>query len=347
MASGHWPRLWKSDTPAAGGRFEMQAFARLKAPMQLSLTDLRLFVAVAELGNLTRAAERCHLSLPAVSNRIHALEDQARCRLLERQARGVALTAAGELFAAHARSMLLEADSLSATLSAFAGGLQGHVTLLANTTAVTELMPAVLAAFLAAHPQVSVSLQEQANHEIARAVREGRADLGVVAGDVDLGGLQARHFATDWLIAVCARSHPLAQRAEVSFAEVLEHPTVGMYEGSTIHDFMTQRIAAMGRPQVRPRVQVNSFEAVCLMAAAGVGVGIVPASAARRHGRAMDIAAIALTDAWAERRRHVVMRHTRARPQYLDDLAQAICTHEAPASAPQREDAPGNARSHE
>lgn len=296
--------------------------------MQLSLTDLRLFVAVAELGNLTRAAERCHLSLPAVSNRIQALEEQARCRLLERQARGVALTAAGELFAAHARSMLLEADSLKASLGAFAGGLQGHVTLLANTTAVTEFMPAVLAAFLASHPEVSVSLQEQANHEIARAVREGRADLGIVAGDVDFSGLDARHFATDRLIAVCASSHALAQRSEVSFAEVLEHPSVGMYEGSTIHDFMSQRIAAMGRPQVRPRVQVNSFEAVCLMAAAGVGVGVVPASAARRHGKTMNIAAITLSDAWAERRRHVVLRHSKSWPRYMTELVDAICSHQ-------------------
>lgn len=296
--------------------------------MQLSLTDLRLFVAVAELGNLTRAAERCHLSLPAVSNRIQALEEQARCRLLERRARGVALTAAGELFAAHARGMLLEADSLQAGLSAYAGGLQGHVTLLANTTAVTEFMPAVLATFLASHPEVSVSLKEQANHEIARAVREGRADLGVVAGDADFSGLEARHFATDRLTVVCAAQHPLAVRGAVSLAEVLEHPTVALYEGSTLQDFMAQRIEAMGRPQVRPRVQVNSFEAVCLMAAAGVGVGVVPASAASRHGQAMAIAAVALSEPWAERRRHVLLRHARARPRYLSDLVEAICAQE-------------------
>jgi DNA-binding transcriptional LysR family regulator len=296
--------------------------------MQLSLTDLRLFVAVAELGNLTRAAERCHLSLPAVSNRIQALEEQARCRLLERQARGVALTAAGELFAAHARGMLLEADSLQAGLSAYAGGLQGHVTLLANTTAVTELMPGVLATFLAAHPQVSVSLKEQANPEIARAVREGRADLGVLAGDVDLSGLESRHFATDRLTVVCAADHPLAQRSGVTLAEVLEHPSVGLYESSTIQGFLAQRIEAMGRPQVRPRVQVNSFEAVCLMAAAGVGVGVVPASAARRYGSAMAIAVIELAESWAERRRRVVLRSARGRPRYLSDLVEAICAHE-------------------
>lgn len=147
-----------------------------------------------------------------------------------------------------ARNMLLEAASLGASLSAFAGGLQGHVTLLANTTAVTEFMPAVLAAFLAAHPQVSVSLREQANHEIARAVREGRADLGVVAGEIDFSVLEARHFATDRLTLVCAPDHPLAARADVALAEALEHPSVGLYEGSTIQGILADLVEAICAP---------------------------------------------------------------------------------------------------
>ena len=291
--------------------------------MQLSLIDLRLFVAVAELANLTRAAARCHLSLPAVSQRIRAMEQQAGCSLLERQARGVRLTAAGEAFARHARVMLLESDALGATLDAFAGGLHGHVTVLANTTAVTELMPAVLARFLASHPQVSVSLEEQANHEIARAVREGRADLGVVAGEVDLQGLRWTHFATDRLVLVTARSHRLARRARLAYAEVVELPTVGLHAASTLQTFLRERIAAMGRAPTRPRAQVNGFEAVCLMVEANVGVAIVPASVAQRYGAVMQIAIVPLTDTWAERPRYVVVREA-PRPGYLDDLVAAI-----------------------
>lgn len=299
--------------------------------MQFSLTDLRLFSTVAELGNLTRAAERCHLSLPAVSSRIAALESRAQCRLLQRKARGVQLTPAGELFARHARAMLAEAESLDAGLAAFAGGLRGHVTVLANTTAVTEFMPAVLAGFLASHPGVSVSLREQANSEIARAVLGGRADLGVLAGEVDLAGLAARHFATDRLVLVCGRRHRLARRARVAFAEVAGEPSVGLYEGSTIQHFLKGRLEALGRPQARPRVQVNSFEALCLMAAAGVGVGVVPQSAATRYGRAMDIAVVALTDAWAERRRYVVMPQGATLAGPVQDLVEAICAQPGPA----------------
>lgn len=293
--------------------------------MQLSLTDLRLFVAIAELGSLTRAAERHHLSLPAVSQRIQAMEKQASCRLLERQARGVRLTAAGEAFANHARAMLLEGDALRATLSAFAEGLQGHLTVLANTTAVTELMPAVLAQFLASHPQVSVSLREQANHEVARAVRESRADLGVVAGDIDLAGLRTRHFATDRLVLVTSRGHPLDGCKQIAFADCLDLPMVGLYETSTIQAFLRDRLVALDRTPARPRAQVNSFEAVCLMVEAGVGAAIVPDSVARRYGSTQRIAVVPLTDPWALRHRYVVTRDTPTCPAYLDDLVTAIC----------------------
>ena len=292
--------------------------------MQLSLTDLRLFVAVAELSNLTRAAQRCHLSLPAVSQRMQAIEEQARCRLLTRGARGVQLTAAGEAFARHARAMLLDADSLAATLGAFAGGLQGHLTVLANTTAVTEIMPKVLATFLAAHPQVSVSLREQGNADIARAVREGRADIGVVAGELDLSGLESTHFATDRLVLVVGRAHRLARRAKVKFAEVIDEPMIGLYEGSTIQRFLTSRVQAMGRPAVRPRAEVNSFEAICLMAAAGVGIGVVPTSVAKRNAASLKIKVVSLDETWALRKRYVITRGLAARPQYVRALVEAI-----------------------
>lgn len=304
--------------------------------MQLNLTDLRLVVAVAELGSLTSAADRCHLSLAAVSLRMKAIERKARCKLLVRGARGVQLTAAGEACARHARTMLIEAESMRASLSAFAGGLQGHVTVLANTTAVTEIMPKVLASFLAKHPQISVSLREQGNAEIARAVRECRADIGVVAGELDLSGLVSTQFATDQLTLVVSRKHRLARRAKISFAEVIDEPMVGLYESTTIQMFLAARVQDMGRPATRPRVEVNSFEGVCLMAEAGVGVGVVPGSVARRNAATLEIKLIPLSDAWGLRKRYVVTRELTSRPQYVADLVDAI--HAAPS--------PGVSRKH-
>jgi DNA-binding transcriptional LysR family regulator len=296
--------------------------------MQYSMTDFQLFASVAELSNLTRVAERCNLSLAAVSSRIHAMEERANCKLLERRARGVALTPAGETFARHARVMLLEAEALGADLSGFAGGAQGHVVILANTTAVTEFMPAVLSGFLASHPHVSVTLREQSNLEITRAVREGRAELGIVAGDMDLAGLNAMHLATDSMVLVAHRKHRLAGRAAVAFKEVVGEAMVGMREGSSVQEFIARQVQAVGHSPVRPRVHVNSYESVCLMVQAGVGIAIVPRSAAMRYSGNMQLAVVPFSDPWALRERYLVMREAAPASGYLRELVTHIREHQ-------------------
>ncbi|MCX2860937.1 LysR substrate-binding domain-containing protein [Paucibacter sp. PLA-PC-4] len=296
--------------------------------MRLSLSDLRLFVVVAEQANLTHAAALVHLSLTATSTRIRAIEEQAGMALLERQARGVRLTPAGEAFAHHARLMLQQAESLRAELQEYGGGLQGHVRVFANTTAMTEFMPEILAGFLAAQPRVTVGLKEHANHEIARGVREGRADLGIAAGAVDPQGLDAFHFATDRLVLVCARRHRLARRAKVMLAEVLGEAFVGMHEDSTIARFLTRVVEEMGMAAPKLRVQVSSFDAMCRMVEAGVGLGLAPESAAQRHQAAgMGIALVALKDDWALRQRYLLTRQGQRLPAYAHELIARICAH--------------------
>jgi DNA-binding transcriptional LysR family regulator len=168
--------------------------------MQFDLTDLRLFVRTAEEGALTHAAARQHLSLAAASARVKALEQQAGLALLYREARGVRLTPAGEAFLHHARGVLRQTEQLRAELQEYGGGLRGHLRVFANTTAVMDFLPELLPAYLTAHPRINIDLQEKPNAEIARGVRDGRADIGIVAGETDTAGLRAIHFSTDRLV---------------------------------------------------------------------------------------------------------------------------------------------------
>ncbi|MDR0203252.1 MAG: LysR family transcriptional regulator [Delftia acidovorans] len=292
--------------------------------MHLSLTDLRLFMAVAQTQNLTQAAQLCHLSTAAASARIRALEGQADCLLLQRMARGVRLTPAGEAFAQHARLMLRESQLLAQQLKQYAGGLQGHVNILANTTACTELMPSVLARFLADHQQVSVRLKEGGNAEVVRAVREGRADLGVLAGDLDFSGLRAWCFAEEKIVAVLPAAHAWAGRAGLSFLEVMEQPFIALNTGASLRDFLWEKAASMGLAAVQPRVEVGSFEAMSLMVEAGIGLAIAGESVMRRYMLGHRIALVPLTDAWSLRRRYVVIRDARNHPAYLEDLVDSI-----------------------
>jgi DNA-binding transcriptional LysR family regulator len=294
--------------------------------MQFDLTDLRLFVATAESLSLTRGSARQHLSLAAASSRVKALETRSGTALLERGARGVRLTPAGEAFLHHARALLRQTEQLRAELREYSGGLRGHVRVFANTTAVTDFLPDILPTYLAAHPKINIDLQEKPNGEIARGVRESRADIGIVAGQVDTTGLTATHFNTDRLVLVVPRGHALARRKAVAFAETLEEDHVGMHASSTLHAYLTDIAQRLDRP-LKLRIQLANFDALCRMVGAGVGVGVVPETTARRNLAAMAIRQVELTDAWRWRERFVLVREGEVQPEYARALIDVVCAH--------------------
>jgi len=303
--------------------------------MDFDLTDLRLFVLTAETSNLTRAAAGRHLSLAAASARIKGLENQAGVALLYRGARGVSLTPAGEAFLHHAHGVLRQTEQLRIDMRDYGGGLRDHVRVFANTTAVTDFLPEILPEFLNANSGVNIDLQEKPNAEIARGVLDGRADLGIVAGQVDTLGLQAIHFSTDTLVLATASQHRFAQRKSIAFAEMLDEDAVGMQHGSTLQTFLAQVIEGLGKP-LKLRIQLSSFDAMCRMIGAGVGVGIVPESAARRNQASTGIALVKLTDAWSVRERFILVRNRDALPRYAESLIQTLCAHyqSAPTKPP-------------
>lgn len=294
--------------------------------MLFDLTDLRLYAAAAEEQNLTRAAVRQAMSLAAASARIKALEDQAGVALFRREPRGLKLTAAGDAFLHHARAMLHQEQRLRAELQEYGAGLRGHLRVFANTTAVMEFLPELLPAFLAAHPHTNVDLQERPNAAIARGVRDGLADLGIAAGPMDVLGLHATHFSTDRLVLAAPRGHRFARRRRITFAETLAEDAVGMVQGSTLQTFLQEAAERLGKP-LRWRIQLASFDAMCRMIGAGVGVGIVPESAARRHRDRGALALVQLTDPWCVRERYVLARDPAQLTGPAQALVQAVLAH--------------------
>jgi DNA-binding transcriptional LysR family regulator len=200
------------------------------------------------------------------------------------------------------------------------------VRVFANTTAVTDFLPEVLPGFLAANPRVNVDLQEKPNAEIARGVLDGRADIGIVAGAVDPLGLQAIHFSTDRLVLVTPRGHRFARRKRIAFADTLAEDMVGMHHGSTLQSFLEQQAEKLGKP-MKLRIQLGSFDAMCRMVSGGVGVAIVPESAAGRNLKPMKLAQIELTDAWRVRERYILVRDVALLPAYAKSLIDTLCGH--------------------
>ena len=291
--------------------------------MHFDFVDLNLFRHIVEAGSITHGAERAHLALAAASTRIRNMEEALGAALLVRGRQGVTPTQAGRTLLQHARAILRQAESLREDLGAFAGGAAGQIRVLSNTNALTEFLPEALSSFLAAHPNVSVDLQERLSDEIVGLIAEGMADVGIVAGTVDMSALETYPFRKDRFVLVVARDHPLARRAKISFAQVLDYDFVGLDRASALQRFLAEKAAPSGRP-LRLRVQLRSFDAVCRLVECGVGIGIVPDTTARRVKRTMAIAAVALTDPWAVRELTICIRRLRELPPYARQLVEHL-----------------------
>jgi DNA-binding transcriptional LysR family regulator len=291
--------------------------------MHFDFVDLSLVTALADTKNLARAASRCHLSAPAASNRVKNLEESLGFRLLYRTSQGMTLTPAGESFVRHARLVLEQTERLAADMQDFGEGIKGHVRVWANTTAISEFLPAVLSEFLRSHQNVNIDLKEVLSGEIVKGVAEGATDIGIVAGNVDAGHLEMLPYRDDRLVLVTAPEHALAQQTSVDFAELLDDDFVGLPTASAIHSFLNIAADSLGR-RIKLRIQVGNFEAACRMIAAGVGIGIVPESVALRHAKTMAIKIVQLNDAWSERKLKICVRSVRDLPQFSRELVDML-----------------------
>ena len=287
------------------------------------LTDLQLIVNIGDASSLTRGAEKSHVSLPAASNRVKNLEDHFGTRLFHRNSQGVTLTPSGEAFLRHARLVLRQIDHLRGDIHEYARGIKGQVRMLANTTAMTEFMPAVLSRFLASHPDVTVELRERLSYLVIKAVSEGSADIGIVAGKPASSELEYIPYREDRLVLVTPREHALSEISEVAFSDTLAYEYVGLSEWSAIHAFLIQAADKLGYP-FRFRVEVGSFEAVCRMIEAGVGIGVVPELVAKRYAQRLNIKIVRLSDEWSERKLQICVRNLQQLPSFTRDLVNML-----------------------
>ncbi|MET1027949.1 MAG: LysR substrate-binding domain-containing protein [Dongiaceae bacterium] len=297
--------------------------------MRFDLTDLRLFLLVVEAGSMTHGAERANLSLPAASERLRGMEEASGIELLERSRRGVVPTQAGEALAHHARLILRQIEQMQGELGEYSKGLKATIRLLANTAAMTELLPEALAPWLASHPQIDIDLKERQSFEIVKSVAGGLAEIGVMSGAVDPGALELLPFGIDRLVLVVARDHSLAALKQIGFAEVLHHDFLGLSIGSALQDHINEQAARLGQP-LKFRARLRSFDGICQMVARGVGLGIVPDTAFRRYRRSMAIAALRLSDPWATRRLSVCFRNMAELSPFARNLVTYLNGRTAP-----------------
>jgi DNA-binding transcriptional LysR family regulator len=299
--------------------------------LRFDLTDLRLFVCIAETGSITHGAGRANMSLAAASERIRAMEGALRTSLFERKRRGVHLTPAGSALMHHARIVTLQLEQMRGEMNEYATGLRGNVRLFSIAVVAAEFLPATLAAFLSAYPNIDVDLEESPSRDILRAIAERRADIGIVGDTLD-SSLQLESFplAKDRLVLVAPSRHALSRHRKIAFPDVLKHDFIGLGAGNSLQQYLDHHAARAGR-QLRLRVRLNGFEAICRMVESGIGLAVLHETVARRCQRSMTIRIIPLTDNWAVRHFTVCYRELTSLPVHAQRLVEYLRPRSASA----------------
>jgi DNA-binding transcriptional LysR family regulator len=295
---------------------------------RLDLVSLSLFNLVVRSGSISQGAALANLAVGAASKRISDLELAVGSALLERHSRGVTLTVAGQALYRHTQRILNDVDQLAADLSDYASGMIGLVRLWANTSAITQFLPADIATFVVANPGIRIELEEQNSREVVLALLDGRADLGIFADRTPTLGLHQVKYREDRLVLVIPRSHPLAARRSIFFEEALEYDFVSLSKGTSLAERLQVEAEALGR-HLKLRIRVRSFDAMCEMVAAGLGLAVLPSLSVHALVRSLNLRQIDLKDAWARRELLIGLRDPNAVPRHVRLLIDHLCNSHA------------------
>jgi DNA-binding transcriptional LysR family regulator len=268
--------------------------------LRFDLLTLQLFVAVVEEQSIAQAAEKKHIAVSAVSRRISDLEDMLQVELLHRHQKGIEPTAAGLALLEHARVVLGDVAQLEADMLGHRQGARGHIRLFVNTSATLESLAEEVSAFLVAHPDITIDIQENISPDIIRAITENRADIGIFGGNIHAPGLKIFPYHEDRLVAIVAEDHPLAERRSIAFADMVEHEFVMLEKGSSIDTLCVRAAAELGR-QLRLRVRVGGFDAMFRLVAGHMGVGVAPQEIVQSRLKEARLAMVKLDEPWTRR----------------------------------------------
>ncbi|MFF7534207.1 LysR family transcriptional regulator [Streptomyces bobili] len=266
--------------------------------MRYDLDDLRLFLHIVREGSITAGARHMHLSLPSASARVRSLEHHAGVALLIRGRRGVRPTPAGATLARHARDVLSRTARLESAVASYTRSPTAPLTLLVGGSAMQRLVPQALISFLRAHPDTDVAVSESRTPRTVRMLADGEADLGVVLDDETRDGrLRTEPLGDDSLVVIGQAGGILAGRTALTYGEVAEHPLVGLNADSSLRRWIEAHLGPQA-PVVRHRTTVANLGVLVALAAAGVGLAVVPRRAVDPH-QPLDICE--LEDPWARR----------------------------------------------
>jgi LysR family transcriptional regulator, hydrogen peroxide-inducible genes activator len=244
--------------------------------------QLRYVCAIAETGSFSRAAERCQIAQPSLSQQVLKLEDDLGTKLFDRLGRSIRLTEAGRAFLPHARSILSQMEMARSSVADKCADVRGSVTVGVIPTIAPYLMPHYATAFAKKYPEAKLRIVEETTPVLVESLRDLSIDLAILALPLRHKDLELFPLRTEPLFAVLPKDHPRAAAESLALKDLRGESFVMLRDG---HCFRDLSIAACTHARITPRIAFESgqFSSLFGMVAAGVGISLVPEMAIDRN----------------------------------------------------------------
>lgn len=248
---------------------------------------LKVFCAVAETKSFSKASEIIHLTQPAVSLQIQALEELYETKLFDRSSTTITLTPAGEILYRYAKEILSLYASAAKDIGELTGLVKGSISLGASTTIGNHVLPTVLAEFRKNYPKIRVRLFVGNTKRIIELLNASTIDLGIVEGDVTRQKLRVEKLLQDELVVIVSPQHPWAKKKEISIFEVTKEPFIIREEGSGTRQIIEKYLGkhGLGINDLKVVMMLGSTEGIKEAVESGIGISIISRWAARKENR--------------------------------------------------------------
>ncbi len=245
----------------------------------MELRHLRYFLAVARERNFCEAAKTLHIAQPPLSRQIKQLEEELGVRLLDRSARPLALTEAGEFFRVHAQQLVARLDDISAATHRIGSGSRRRIGIGFVPSMLYGFLPEAIRRFRSENSDVEVALSELTTVQQIDALKAGHIDIGIGRLQIDDGEVTNELIHEEPLVAALPASHPLLRRESLRLAQ-LTSGTLILYPARPRPSFADHVLGLFRECHVEPEttVESNEMQTALGMVAAGVGITLVPAS---------------------------------------------------------------------
>jgi DNA-binding transcriptional LysR family regulator len=248
---------------------------------------LKVFCTVAETKSFSKASEIIHLTQPAVSLQIQALEEVYETKLFDRTSSTVVLTPAGEILYKYAKEILSLFASVEKDIGEITGLVKGSISVGASTTIGNYVLPSVISDFKKKSPKIKIHLLVGNTKRIVEFINAGNIDLGIVEGEVTKYKIKTEKLISDELVLIVPANHTWSKKGEVSVLDILKEPFIFREEGSGTRQVIEKYLSKRGISPQKMKIStiLGSTEAIKEAVENGTGLSIVSKWAVRRERR--------------------------------------------------------------